>query len=191
MECGDNKAIGSSLETGYSMIPYKNKNFIKIIDFYLFNCPARHTYRTNDLTGMKKYNFTFSKVSARGKTFEERGIGGGGLRTLRAAMQRTSYQGALFDLTLDKPEDIEQYSDRNGEICLTVKNNQMSQTDAIYYAIRNAFAHGSFSIEKGIYYLENVNKGKVKGRIRLKEETLLKWIELCSLSTEEIRNYER
>lgn len=113
MECGDNKAIGSSLETGYSMIPYKNKNFIKIIDFYLFNCPARHTYRTNDLTGMKKYNFTFSKVSARGKTFEERGIGGGGLRTLRAAMKRTSYQGALFDLTLDKPEDIEQYSDRN------------------------------------------------------------------------------
>ena len=175
----------------YSNIPYENKNFLKIIDFYLFNCPARHTQKTNDPSGEKKYNFTFSKVSARGKTFAERGVVGGGLRTLRAAMKRASYQGELFDLTLDKSEDIEQYSGRSGEICLTVKNSQMSQTDAIYYAIRNAFAHGSFSVDNGIYTLENINKGKVKGRIRLKEQTLLNWIDLCSMSTDEIKNYER
>lgn len=187
MECVDKKVSGSSQKTEYSIIPYKNKNFIKIIDFYLFNCPARHTQKTKDLTGNNKYNFIFTKVSARGKTFSERGIEGGGLRTLRAAMQRTSYKGELFDLTLDKPEDIEQYSSRSGEICLTVKNSQMSQTDTIYYAIRNAFAHGSFSIEKGIYFLVNRNNGKLKGIIRLKEETLLKWIDLCSLSTDEIK----
>ena len=172
MECVDKKVSGSSQKTEYSIIPYKNKNFIKIIDFYLFNCPARLTQKTKDSTGNNKYNYIFTKVSARGKTFAERGIKGGGLRTLRAAMQRTSYKGELFDLTLDKPEDIEQYSCRKGEICLTVKNSQMSQTDAIYYAIRNAFAHGSFSIEKGIYFLVNRNNGKLKGIIRLKEDLI-------------------
>ena len=92
MECVDKKVIGLYQETGYSEIPYKRRNFIKIIDFYLFNCPARLTNKTRDLTGTKKYNFTFSKVSARGKTFAERGIEGGSLRTLRAAMQRASYR---------------------------------------------------------------------------------------------------
>lgn len=191
LEYGDNKVSDSSQKNEYSVIPYKNKNFIKIIDFYLFNCPARHTCKSKDLTGKNEYNFSFSKVSARGKTFAERGIECGALRALRAAMKRTSYQGKLFDLTLDKPEEMEKYLSIAGEICLTVKNSQMSQTDAIYYAIRNAFAHGSFSIEKGFYCLENVNKGKVKGRIILKEETLLKWIDLCSLTPDEIKKYGR
>ena len=91
LEYGDNKVSDSSQKNEYSVMPYKNKNFIKIIDFYLFNCPARHTYKLKDLTGKNEYNFSCSKVSARGKTFAERGIEGGALRALRAAMKRTSY----------------------------------------------------------------------------------------------------
>lgn len=56
------------------------------------------------------------------------------------------------------------------------------KTESLYYAIRCALAHGSFDIHKhkGVryYYLENRDKNIVKAKIVIKEESLLKLIEL-------------
>ena len=52
----------------------------------------------------------------------------------------------------------------------------------MFYAIRCAFAHGSFAIHKyknqTYYVLENKDNGVLKARMVLKEETLIKWIEI-------------
>lgn len=164
--------------TGSTKIPYTNKNFIEILDFYLFNSPVRHYGKINNPTGNPRYINTFPKVSVRGKTFAERDIEGQKLRTLRSKMRR-SPNGKIYDKSLSNENDILTESLRKGEICLTLKNENISQVDAIFYAIRNSLAHGSFCIDKEFYYFESRNKGKLKARIRLKESTLLYWISLC------------
>lgn len=181
--------------TGSTYIPYSNKNFIKILDFYLFNSPVRHYGKINNPTGNPRYINTFPKVSVRGKTFAERGIKGQNLRTLRSAMRRSS-DGKIYDKTFIDENDILQNSiDPIGqpkrEICLTLKNDSISQVDAIFYAIRNSLAHGSFCIdEEKYYYFETRNKGKLKARIRLKESTLLEWINLCEMDIIQIKAYK-
>lgn len=164
--------------TGSTKIPYTNKNFIEILDFYLFNCPVRRYGKIDNPAGNPRYINTFPKVSVRGKTFAERGIEGQKLRTLRSKMRR-SPNGKIYDKSLSNENDILTESLRKGEICLTLKNENISQVDAIFYAIRNSLAHGSFCIDKEFYYFESRNKGKLKARIRLKESTLLYWISLC------------
>lgn len=61
------------------------------------------------------------------------------------------------------------------------------KTDSLFYAIRCALAHGSFCIHKyreknknreKYYLLENNDKGKLKARLIIKEDTLIKWIEI-------------
>lgn len=57
-----------------------------------------------------------------------------------------------------------------------------SKTDSLFYAIRCAFAYGSFAIHEyknhTYYVLENNDSGTLKARMVLKEDTLIKWIEL-------------
>lgn len=181
--------------TGSTKIPYTNKNFIEILDFYLFNCPVRRYGKIDNPAGNPRYINTFPKVSVRGKTFAERGIEGQNLRTLRSAMRRSS-DGKIYDKTFTDENDILQNSiDPIGqpkrEICLTLKNENISQVDAIFYAIRNSLAHGSFCIdEEKYYYFETRNKGKLKARIRLKESTLLEWINLCEMDITQIKAYK-
>lgn len=189
-KCGNQIYINSNNGTNYTLvnhdfltgstkIPYTNKNFIKILDFYLFNSPVRHYGKITNPTGNPRYINTFPKVSVRGKTFAERGIEGQKLRTLRSKMRR-SPNGKIYDKSLSNENDILIESLRKGEICLTLKNDSISQVDAIFYAIRNSLAHGSFCIDDYYYYyFESRNKGKLKARIRLKESTLLYWISLC------------
>lgn len=165
--------------TGSTLISYSNKDFINILDFYLFNCPVRRYGKIINPTGNPRYINTFPKVSVRGKTFAERGIEGQKLRTLRSAMRR-SPNGKIYDKSLSNENDILTESlCKPGEICLTLKNENISQVDAIFYAIRNSLAHGSFCIDDDYYYFESRNNGKLKARIRLKESTLLYWISLC------------
>lgn len=63
----------------------------------------------------------------------------------------------------------------------TVKEG-LNKTEALFYLIRNGFAHGGFRICKykgeTFYAFESNDKGKLKGRAVLKEETLLSWIDV-------------
>lgn len=168
-----------------SPVPINSTTFHKIIEFYLFNCPARTTIKRKVPGSEHDYEFLHSRTCKRGKTFQERGIQGYGLIRLRKAMIAVSENGEMYECNLKS--DIEKETERNGELCVILKNENMSQTDQIFYCIRNGLAHGSFSYSNGVYCFENFDKGKLKGRIRVKEKTLLNWIELCSMNIEEIK----
>lgn len=171
-------------------VPLGNANFHKIIDFYLFNCPCE-TEKGSKKIGTKVY----TKVSKRAKTLRAQGWTGGYLNTLLATMKHTTsgfLEYHIFGADLDISEEvvkIEKYctlSDVNFEMIAMSDRSDMNKTSAIFYYIRNAFAHGSFSVvkdeSKTIYYLESAKGDVIKAQIRLREETLLKWIEDFSLS---------
>lgn len=172
------------------MIPIKDKNFQKIICFYLFQCPAR-SIRTEDKKANEprtveqphpsKRIFFNGKISQMGKTLEERGIVGGKVNTLRAAMLRAAGRDFKFITVTGKnaikPEAKEYVSLSRADF----------KTEGIFIFIRNAFAHGEFSVSDGWYELENHSGVKLKGQALLRESTLLKWIEIVNMPIEEMK----
>ena len=149
---------------------FEDKNFAKIYTFYVIETPV-------------------SGVSARGKPFKERGVN---LFSLCAAMKRETpflkecwFEKAMKDVPKCCEENgIYEKATMNREIAIHTVNDQYcsGKTDSIFYAIRCAFAHGSFAIHtyKGekYYILENCDRGKLKARLILRESSLLKWIDV-------------
>ena len=159
-------------------------NFLKIIDFYLFKCPVQF--------------HTDIKVSARGETFESRGITEWRLTSLLREVKSTFAKETFIAVKSSSPISVEQYidsmqqktsfNDAHFEFVVFNVDTKLKQTKSLFYAIRNAFAHGSFSVcnignSKKVYYLENKKKGLIKARMRLKEETLINWINLVEKHT--------
>ena len=171
-------------------LPLKDLNFQKIISFYLFSCPCE-TEKGSEKKGTKCY----SKVSKRATTLRMQGWTGRYLNTLLASMKHTT-SGHLEYHTFSADADIRvevnrleknsSLTDVNFEMIAITQRADMSKTSSIFYYIRNALAHGSFSVIKDngniIYYLESNKDDKAKARIRLREETLLKWVEDFALS---------
>ena len=164
------------------MIPIKDVNFQKIICFYLFECPAR-TYRPLGKNSIGAPEYSFSKVSRKGKTLAERGIEGAKVNTLRAAMIRVAGEDFVFKA------GKELTSPTSEEYVLIIRSE--FKTEGIFYFIRNALAHGEFAVKDGWYYFENHNKEKLKGIARIRESTLLRWIDLLNMSIEEIKETGR
>ncbi len=175
----------------YSAIPYADNKFRRILDFYLFQCPSE----------IKKYvkktkTTTYLRVSNRGKTLRQRGWTGGYLNTLLAAMKNTA-SGQLtyrhFSSKTDILAEVQSIeknttlSDKNFEMIVMEERSDMALTDAIFYYIRNAFAHGSFSVNNKIYSFESAKDEKTKAVIRLREATLLQWIKDVSLSPNKLK----
>ena len=177
-------------------IPLNDANFQKIIDFYLFGCPCE-TEKGSKKKGTKSY----SKISKRAKTLRSQGWTGSYLNTLLASMKHTT-SGHLAYHTFDNKSDIKaevskiekntSLSDINFEMIAMADRADMSKTSAIFYYIRNAFAHGSFSVVKDgsqtMFYLESAKDDTVKAQIRLREETLLKWIKDFALSPKVLKS---
>ena len=143
-------------------IPLNNKNFQKIIKFYLFECPVRTVARIDKKQpkGGKRHR-EYKKVSKMGKTFKERGLDGPNLNTLRAAMKKVTK-----DLALVAIKDFIAESDIpcNNEYVVIRKNDEsVSITEGYFYCIRNALAHGDFEIQGKYYFLKNAQGGKIKG----------------------------
>ena len=167
-----------------AQIPLSNESFQRIICFYLFECPVRVRKRmpkSERLTSQDKYKFCFRKVSKRGITFEERGLDGAKLNTLRAAMKRAT------GVTM-KAVDSDVFA-LDAEEYIVIKKNEenTSITEGYFYCIRNAFAHGDFEVENDVYVFRNRPDDTIKGLARLKEKTLLKWIDLVSMTSEELK----
>ncbi|WP_251231666.1 hypothetical protein [Adlercreutzia aquisgranensis] len=63
----------------------------------------------------------------------------------------------------------------------TVKNG-LNKTEALFYLVRNGFAHGGFLVceynRRRYYVFESRDRGKLKGRAVLSEETLLSWMKV-------------
>ena len=83
-------------------------------------------------------------------------------------------------------------SDAHFEMIVMIDRTDMNKASAIFYYVRNALAHGSFSalVNNGrtIYYFESKKDNSVKAQIRLQEETLLKWIDVFSLSPKKLKH---
>lgn len=156
-----------------------HSNFLKVIDFYLFHCPV-------DKKGKEI-------VSARGKTFRERNITDKKLRALLAEMKKDIEHYELADEHCKVEERVfiaensKKYNNTEFQMIIFYENKDLGKTKTIFYAIRNAFAHGSFSVKpsKGekIYYFENRYQKIIKAQFRIKETTLLKWIDLIKKYT--------
>ena len=154
-------------------IPLNDANFQKIIDFYLFNCPCE-TESGSVGKGTKKY----IKVSKRGTTLRAQGWTKGFLNTLLASMKKTASghleyhpfsEGTNIAIESDKIKYDVCLSDAHFEMIVFAERSDMNKTSAIFYYIRNALAHGSFSVvydgNRRIYYLESSKNGTVKVRI--------------------------
>lgn len=153
-------------------------NFLKIIDFYLFCCPVEKNNKS---------------VSVRGKTFRQRDIQKDKFSSLLKDMKK-SLEYCEF---LDPQQNVEQYvtniiktknyKNKEFQIVVLHRNKKLSQAATIFDGIRNAFAHGAFSVKEvkkeKIYYLENCYKETIKAQFRIKESTLLSWIDLVEKYT--------
>ena len=149
---------------------FEDKNFARIFKFYVIETPV-------------------SGVSARGTSFKERGVN---MISLCAAMKRETpflkeywFEKAVKDVPKCCEESgIHKNASMNREIAIHTLNNQhcSGKTDSLFYAIRCAFAHGSFAIHhyrsEKYYILENRDREKLKARRILREGSLLKWIDV-------------
>ena len=149
---------------------FKDEEFARIYRFYVIETPV-------------------SGVSARAKSFKFRQIN---MNSLNASLRRET--PFLKDKWFVKSaKEVEGSCKDNGidenvrfanEIVIHTENRKLctGKTDSMFYAIRCAFAHGSFAIHKyknqTYYVLENKDSGVLKARMVLKEETLIKWIEI-------------
>lgn len=144
-------------------------------------------------------------VSKRGSSFRSRGIYDSLLRTMLSQIKknlpfRDCYAkiGAKASV-IDKLKSMEKTSslnDPNHEYIVICEHSSMTETEAVFYYIRNAFAHGSFSVEdiKGNgrhYYLESDKENTPKARMCLKESTLLKYRDFISMTPKEIEALQR
>ena len=179
--------------------PLNEANFQKIINFYLFECPCE-IEQGSESKGNKRY----TAVSKRGTTFRQKGWTGGNLNTLLSAMKKTD-NGLLKYHVFSVGEDISaktdtiekesSLSDQHFEMVVMAERSDMNKTSSVFYYIRNALAHGSFcqvlSSRQKIYYFESTRKGKIYARIRLKETTLLKWIDYFNSSPQELKSSKK
>lgn len=179
--------------------PLNEANFQKIINFYLFECPCEI-----EQGSIGKGNKRYTAVSKRGTTFRQKGWTGGKLNTLFAAMKKTD-NGPLNYHVFSVGEDIStktynierecSLSDQHFEMVVMAERSDMNRTSSVFYYIRNALAHGSFcqvlSSTQKIYYFESTRNDKVYARIRLKETTLLKWIEYFNSSQQKLKNNKK
>lgn len=162
----------------HTKLPYSNKNFLRILDFYLFHCPV-----TTKSTIKKEA--VYKKVSQRAITFEEKGWVGGRLTALHNEMLKHIEHKDVnsAEEVASAWEELERTSTNRDFYCdRVVYCNTIGKTKSLYYTIRNAFAHGSFEIlnvkGKYIYFFETEKNGEMRSKIRLKEKTLLSWLTL-------------
>ncbi|MDD7122525.1 MAG: hypothetical protein PUH81_07590 [Clostridiales bacterium] len=147
-------------------IPLNTKNFQKILLFYLFNCPAADT-------------------SIRADTFAQRGWKKELYSTLKSDMLNAATPNLRKHYCPCTKDNLEstfaqmESLDETEEYCVFLKHEERKVMDSLYRAIRNAFAHGSFTRKKKkkefIYFFANYD-GYLKAQIQLKESTLLAWI---------------
>lgn len=161
-----------SKKTNQEIIPYKSEKFQRILDFYLFKCPVVINKR---------------KVSQKGETFEKMNITGCKLTSLLKEMKKgTEYHCVESNQSVEKIFEYTKknscFSDNHCNIIVYIENKEIKKTKTIFYYIRNAFAHGDFSVKnvegQNIYTFRSSKNGTVKGMFRLKESTLILWINL-------------
>lgn len=191
-----------------NLISYENNALIEVIDFFVFHCPASVRSRVKDGTrpnGKKKREIVYKDVSARGCSFHKRGISGSLLLTILAEIRRPVVKSGLYQAikadvdAADTTNSLLQNrtgSDEWPDLIVFHTRPDMPDSEAVFYYIRNALAHGSFEIindshGKAIYKFECQKDNVTKAQIQLKEKTLLRVKELASLDSQAIRALQK
>lgn len=187
-------------------IPFDKRNFCRIIDALVFNCPACTCNQKKDgkyPNGKTKYSYEYKPVSAREVSFRKRGIEKGLLITLLSQSRKLVTNKMFF--VIEKTESVEArvddifrtflLSDPNFEIVVFKKKDGCSDAELFFYYMRNAFAHGSFEIiqskEGKVYLLECKNNSSLNARMRLKEKTLMDYVQLSEISAAELQRMQK
>lgn len=151
-----------------------NDNLAKLIQFYVWETPV-------------------PDVSSKGVELSEYGWKKSSLLTLHAEMRKISnFPGSKNQWWISvTTNEIEKELQRIGrldnydcsfEFAVHTVRDGLNKTEALFYLIRNSFAHGGFrkhKYEGEIYYaFENQNNGMLKGRAIFREQTLLNWIKV-------------
>ena len=144
-------------------------NLQKLVQFYVWETPVPGT-------------------SEKGTSFRELGWSKGGYNTLHSLMRGLSgfpnckWIGAPakdIEATLDELNRLDSF-DGSFEFAVYTIKSGLNKTEALFYFIRNSFAHGGFKTSKykgELYYVfENKQGSQIKGRAVIKESTLLQWI---------------
>ncbi len=188
-------------------IPLDNSNFMKIVNGLVFECPSsimKKTKNKETFPDGKKYRYCYIPVSARKVSFRERDIESYLLTVILNQIKKPFQKNKAY-YNLDNTDDVEANTkriiedstlgDELFELMIFQKRSDMSDCEAIFYYIRNSFAHGSFEIVRKnntyTYILESSKDGMIKAQMRLKEETLLKYIELKEQSRKKIELLKR
>lgn len=150
-----------------SKYDFSNKDFAKIYSFFVIESPVEGN-------------------SLRGKTFKDMGWN---LTHLCSLLKKEFTMTNNYWFSGNQKEVENKIKEKN--IYTSVKlpieiiihtNKNNSKTVGLFHMIRCAFAHGAFSIHKynkdNYYFFENSYKKRCRGRIVVKEKTLLKWINI-------------
>ena len=119
--------------------------------------------------------------------------------TLQSKMKACSSKDIFLVTTAAKIEDVlrinnmYEHADLSQEKAVFIisesQGKKRSLVDALLYSIRCGLAHGGLAIHtykgKKVYIFENNDKRKIRGRIILKEQTLLQWIKIIESGPEE------
>lgn len=188
-------------------IPMTNRQFQSIVKGFIFDCPCcnRHPKTIGVIPGGKKRKqLVYVPVSARAESFKSRGITGHLLTTILAQIRKPLTKNNAY-VALQPSEDIilaadrlilnSSQSDDMFEMMVFHKRTDMPDAEAIYYYIRNAFAHGSFEIincgSDTVYLIESSKEGSPKALMRLNENSLLRYLELKDMTSSEIKELQR
>lgn len=158
-------------------IDLKNKNFSKIFQFYVIDTPC-----------YSDKNHPQNLISAKGVSFKDYGWDQGyKFNQLKNLMINVNANRKIDLIQCDnKVNSLADNKYPPDEYC--IYNADQGKINSIFYKIRNALAHGEFSLIKytqkrenkeneslNIYFLTNHHKG-LKAEMALSEQTLLKWI---------------
>ena len=160
-------------------IKLEDKNFQKIIDFYLFNCPVEG----KSVRGKKFKDYGFSK-SAPFKALKK------AMLSVASASLSKNYLPSRKNELPQAFESVEAASPPD-EYCVFLINEESGVLASLFSSIRNAFAHGSFNVRSyngvRIFFLLNYNVYQ-KARLVLQEDTLLSWIRIVKKGYESLRS---
>lgn len=154
-------------------ISFNSRNFQKILEFYMFNCPVEGTsfrgvgFLEHGWKGPKQFSALKKELLKAAST---------SLSSHYHPCKKGELEKKFAEVSIVSPVD---------EYCVFLKNEENTVMQSLFSAIRNAFAHGSFSVReytlKGnktrIYFFSNY-KNYLKAEIVLQETTLLNWIKI-------------
>ncbi len=140
-----------------------------LFEFFVVNCPVS-----------RKRDGSYDFVSKKGKEFQKLNYVAQDYKKLLNAIKKDLNNDIVFtdkesiNHVEEEIKKTKKYRNTNFEYIGIIENPDYKKTKSIYYMIRNAFAHGDFEYDKGIYVLRSMRNNELKAIMRLKYSTLIK-----------------